>query len=133
MPEPRFVVGLAAGAFFGFLAGRCLRHFWSPRANSALLSRRVAALKPLPIKVIAARVATEAASRSLVNMSQGVPCLPLFEKSVSAMEALVRSGRLPYCGVAGVESCKCSEDQIAASPPCVDPSLPCPLSSLIRA
>jgi len=37
----------------------------------------------------------------LVNMSQGVPCLPIFEAAHKAMTALLNTRRLPYSDVAG--------------------------------
>jgi len=70
-----------------------------------LVTRRVQACIPLPIKEIAAEVASKiAAGHSIVNMSQGVPCLPIFEKSDKAMTAIVQSRRLPYSAVPGIES-----------------------------
>lgn len=37
----------------------------------------------------------------LVNMSQGVPCLPIFEAAHKAMSTLLNTRRLPYSDVAG--------------------------------
>lgn len=41
------------------------------------------------------------AGNRIINLSQGVPCLPIFEQAAKAMEALLRKRMLPYSNVAG--------------------------------
>ena len=73
--------------------------------NTLALARRVTACKPLPIKVIAAEVSAKVLEgKKIVNMSQGVPCLPIFEESARAMTELIDGGRLPYSAVPGINS-----------------------------
>ena len=94
------LVGVAAGAVITWLLLRKQVHGISDetaRSGNVLLSRRVRACKPLPIKEIAAQVAAKSAENEhIVNMSQGVPCLPIFETSKQAMCNLVESRSLPY-------------------------------------
>jgi hypothetical protein len=93
------LVGAAAGAVITWILLRKQNHRISDetaKSDGVVLSRRVRACKPLPIKEIAAQVAAKSAERKIINMSQGVPCLPIFEASKQAMCDLVESCSLPY-------------------------------------
>ena len=105
-------VGVAVGAVVAALlmppqSGRRKRRLAvvSEEQRRPALARRVCDCQPLPIKVIAAEVADEIASgRDIVNMSQGVPCLPIFEPSEAAMVKLIHGRSLPYSNVGGMDS-----------------------------
>lgn len=105
-------LGLAAGAAVMWI----LRHehplelldglmHGGKKQPSEFLARRVSELKPIPIKEIAAQVGKEIANgRQIVNMSQGVPCLPIFGEQAVAMAQLLEGQKLPYSPVAGIDS-----------------------------
>jgi hypothetical protein len=68
-----------------------------------VVAHRVAGAKPLLIKEIAAEVeSTIREGHRVVNLSQGVPCLPLFDAAKEAMASFVSKGQLPYSAVAGI-------------------------------
>jgi aspartate/methionine/tyrosine aminotransferase len=69
------------------------------------INQRVLDSTELLIKKIAAETAALVASGAkLVNMSQGVPCLPIFDEAQSAIIEAVQSKQLPYTDVTGMLS-----------------------------
>lgn len=72
-------------------------------------SRRIDALKPLLIKEIAGRVGAAISNgHRIVNLSQGVPCLDIFDEAAEAMQEIVATKDLPYTNVPGLESVRTS-------------------------
>ena len=69
------------------------------------MSRRVVECPKLLIKEIAASVGQRiAAGRNIINLSQGVPCMPTFESSEQEMINLIKSRNLPYTPVPGLDT-----------------------------
>ncbi|CAE8610125.1 unnamed protein product [Polarella glacialis] len=69
------------------------------------VTRRVEDSQPLLIKEIAAEVVARiSAGHAVVNLSQGVPCLPIFKEAEERMVNFLREGHLPYSHVAGIWS-----------------------------
>jgi aspartate/methionine/tyrosine aminotransferase len=69
------------------------------------IASRVAAASDLLIKKIARETAQLVSSlpsdRKIVNMSQGVPCLPIFDQAYDEMVKLLNTKLLPYSDVPG--------------------------------
>jgi aspartate/methionine/tyrosine aminotransferase len=67
------------------------------------IAAKVAQSQELLIKKIAAETgALIAGGAKLVNMSQGVPCLPIFAEAKTAIKHLLDTDNLPYSDVPGL-------------------------------
>jgi len=75
----------------------------SSTATSKLqLTARVANSKPILIKEIAREVAAAISlGNNIINLSQGVPCLKIFEEAAHGMQAVLDTRMLPYSDVPG--------------------------------
>ena len=95
MEHPRQLLGLGLGVGLGFFAFslQLRKNSKNQQAKSRKhsgnlqVTERVANSKPILIKEIASEVGnTIAAGHSVINLSQGVPCLPIFEAAAKAMQ-----------------------------------------------
>ena len=75
------------------------------QSNMVKIVNRVINSEELLIKKIAAETSKLISNgNKIINMSQGVPCLPIFQDAKNEMIDLINSNKLPYTDVAGILS-----------------------------
>lgn len=98
-PIQHAIAGLrSSGGLFCQRGGRQLR-------TAVSLTERVRNSRPILIKEIAATVgARKAQGHSIVDLSQGAPCLPIVKAAEERMVEFIRGRQLPYAPVPGIDS-----------------------------